>query len=210
MDNNYKGDVHKWDIPQLDGKLGSIARSALRESTGQPPTAKQVEAIQAAAYKEGFQQGIREGQAKGLEETRQIVASLKGLLRELSEEAKRFDDAMISDIGVAIIAIAKQIIRREITISPEHIIDVIRRSIAVLPSVQDPIVIRMNSHDHSKVGNLLDVEFVHSDVRIIADGTITSGGCIIETKSSRVDSTIEARIGVISAEIFGGQRASDV
>jgi len=45
--------------------------------------------------------------------------------------------------------------------------------------------------------------------RIVEEPTLTRGGCRVESEDSRIDATVEARLGALIARALGGEREED-
>jgi flagellar assembly protein FliH len=107
------------------------------------------------------------------------------------------------------VAVARQIVRRELHISRGEIIPVVREALTNLPGARRNLRIILHPNDVPLVRASLGSKESEHDARLEEDPTITPGGCRIETDTSRIDATIEHRINRVIANLMGGERESD-
>ena len=172
-------------------------------------TANQLEEIQQQAHKEGYQVGYNEGLAKGQNEIQQKVSRLEQVFQALQNPLDQLDDTVEEELVTLSLAIAKQIIRRELKIEPEHVIGAIREAIGTLPLSSRNIQVMLHPEDGQVVRNNLSVNENEEGWKIVDDPTVSRGGCRIVTDTSTVDATLETRLAAVAAQVLGGERARD-
>jgi flagellar assembly protein FliH len=195
-----------WAPPEMDGP---ITLAAGREPAA-PPTAKDLEEIQRQAYKEGFELGRREGREQARREvesaSRQRLETLAHLLRVLARPIEKLDDEVEHSLVELTMLIARQLVRRELRTNPGEIVAVVREAVSQLPVAARNPRIYLNPDDVAIVREALSLGDMHENYRIEEDPLITRGGCLIETSTSFIDSTVEARISAIASRLFGDER----
>ncbi|MCQ8106090.1 flagellar assembly protein FliH [Methylomonas sp. SURF-2] len=203
------------------------------EQATQVLTVDEIEAMQKQAYDEAFelgrqqgfdqgmkqgfeqgqQQGFEAGQKKGYEESQHLlqkqVAELNLLLESLTEPFKTLDEEVESELVKLVIAIASQIIRREIRLDPAQIVGVIREAIGVLPLATQNVTLNLHPEDADLVRSILKLDENPPPWRLQDNPLITRGGCTLETDVSRVDATLENRLAAVIATVLGGERQRD-
>ena len=108
----------RWHVPD-------VAAGVSRESRGGGSrylTAVQLERIQKQAYDEAYARGLKEGMAAGQSQLRDQAKIFIELARSLEQPIKQTDSKIEREMILLCLAIAKQIIRREITLDSGHII----------------------------------------------------------------------------------------
>jgi flagellar assembly protein FliH len=101
-------------------------------------------------------------------------------------------------------AIARRVVRRELAHAPEITVDLVREALELVSGHQ-PIVLRMNPEDHTALGSR--VEQVIQQLRlvgqaqIVADPTIASGGCKVETDYGAIDGQVATQLARIAEEL---------
>lgn len=203
------------------------------EQATQVLTVDEIEAMQKQAYDEAFEQGRRQGfeqgskqgfeqgqkqgfeagQKKGYAESQHLlqkqVAELNLLLSSLTEPFKNLDEEVENELVKLVIAIASQIIRREIKLDPGQIVGVIRDAINVLPLASQNITLNLHPEDADLVRSVLKLDENPPPWRLQDNPLITRGGCTLETDVSTVDATLENRLAAVIATVLGGERQQD-
>lgn len=213
-----------WSMPDVSGEE-DVREPEIVEIEDEPTpilTVDEIEAMQKQAYDEafaqgkmhGFQQGFDEGSKKGYEDNLHLLqtqaATLVSLLESLSEPFKRLDDEVEKELVKLVIAIATQIIRREIKMDPGQIVAVVRETINVLPLGSQKISLKLHPEDAELVRSALALDEMSSSWTMVEDPLITRGGCEVDTEISRVDATVEHRLAAVIANLLGGERAQDL
>ena len=173
-----------------------------------------MQALQKAAYDEGFALGRKEGREKAYKEgQRQIqekVSRLESIYRHLAEPLLELDEEVEQDIVALVIQTARHLIRRELKTEPGEVVAVVREALSVLPlSARNPRIY-LHPEDAELVRQALSLSEQESGFRIMDDLLMKRGDCRIETESSRIDASVDARLSAIAARLLGGERGSDV
>jgi len=161
---------------------------------------------------EGFEQGYKEGMAKAAQviaTQTQKVNYLEQLLRSLNDPFEELDQQVEQELVVLAIAIAKQIIRREIKIDRGQIMAVVREAMDVLPVSSRNIKISLHPEDSVLVKELTAISQDDQQWQIVEDPAMMRGGCKVTTNTSHIDASVESRLAAICAQILGGEREQD-
>lgn len=177
------------------------------------PTAEELEALHREAREEGLQQGLDEGRRRGYAtgeaEVRTQIAALRNIVLQLAEPLERVDEAVVEAVGDLAILIARHLVRRELKASPGEIVGVVRETMRHLPIAPRAARIRLHPEDVEMVQTAFALGDDERSWRLEADPLITRGGCVVETDSSRIDASVEARLAAIASKMLGGERESD-
>ncbi len=202
----------EWHEPHVQGRIASGTNEAIR-----PPTANQMQSLHKDAYNEGFSMGRKEGRSQGYTEGRTQAAAeseelfkrLEGLFNSLADPVSQLDDELEANLAELTLAIAKQLVRREIKIEPGEIVAVVREAVRVLPiSARNP-TIYLHPEDIQLVRNALSLGEDEKSYRLEEDLLLTRGDCRVETESSYIDASIEARLSAIAVNMLGDERGQD-
>lgn len=192
----------RWELPVVEGR---DAFNSLR-----PMTADKLDAIHKEAQKEGFEQGYKEGIDAAQKEIAAQMQRMKQIMRALSEPLAAADEQVEQELIALAMAVARQIIRRELQTDPEQVVAVVREAMAELPSSARNIRIFLHPDDASLVRDALNTEEDETAPwKIVEDMVLTRGGCRVESDTSRIDASVEKRLNSIVAELMGGSRAAD-
>ncbi len=164
-----------------------------------------VDAIQQTGFTKGFEDGFAQGHAQAtLEAQRQMADYIRHEGQQAANHFKQlFESALqqVADSEQAIALgtlelaceVARQVVRRELSVNPNAVLPVIRESLAVLLSDSKTAVIRMNPLDVEILADDLQQEFSNLAISLVPDATLTRGGCLAEAAGTVIDGTVERR-----------------
>ncbi len=206
------GDVRAWVAPAVEGPI-----AGKNDLSSSPPTAKQMLSMQKEAYEEAFKQGKEDGLKQGFEEGKTEAMSkfkaqsaiLQNLLSQLASPLQNLDDDIENNIVELSLSIARNLVRREMKSEPGEIVAVVRESLSALPVSAPNPRIYLHPEDADVVKSALSISDDEDSWRIMEDLAMTRGDCRVETESSLIDASVDARLAAISAKILGGERGSD-
>ncbi|MDH4134810.1 MAG: FliH/SctL family protein [Gammaproteobacteria bacterium] len=171
-------------------------------------TANRIEQIQKQAYDEGFARG----QADGLKATQQAMqaraAQFDAILAALADPLKELDERMTEELVALVISVARVFVRRELHLDPGQVVATVREALAVLPANARQVRVRLHPEDARLVRERMPPGEEQA-WKIIDDPTLTRGGCRVDTETSQIDATLDARLTEIAATILGGERSRD-
>jgi flagellar assembly protein FliH len=213
-----------WELP---GVQGTIVEEDGVDVSVALPTAQEIEAINREAYEEGFAMGRKEGRAQGQKEMREELdrrqAEIEGQLHALKDQAKRLEDfldllaeplqrldeSVESSIADLAVLLARHLVRRELRTHRGEVVAVVREALAHLPAASRHPRLRLHPEDLDLVRTALGLGDEEKTWRIEADPLISRGGCLVETETSFIDATVEARLNALIARMLGGERRGD-
>ena len=195
----------RWQVP--DVTAGEVRDS--HAGNNKYLTAVQLEKIQKQAYDEAYARGLKEGMAAGQSHIQEQARLFISLANSLQNPIKEMDENIENEIALLCLTIAKQIIRREITLDSGHIISVIREALSALPISAQKIRISLHPDDGVVVRKVMTE--LNEDISwcIVDDITLTRGGCKVVTENSQIDATLETRMAMIAAKILVDERSND-
>jgi flagellar assembly protein FliH len=198
-----------WREPLVQGQIVSGNDSGVR-----PPTANEMQSLHKDAYNEGFEmgrkegcvQGHTEGSTKAAAESKQLFQKLELIFNALAKPISQLDDELESSIVELALVIAKQVVRREIKLEPGEIVAVVREAVRALPiSARNP-TIYLHPEDMQLVRHALSLGDDDKAYRLEEDILLTRGDCRVETETSYIDASIEARLSAVAVSMLGDDR----
>jgi len=162
--------------------------------------------LQAEAYKEAFEQGLAEGREAGRAEVRAQVERLSGMFYDLAKPFEVLDAEVERELLSLAMALARQIVRRELKTDPTQIIGIIRDAIAALPVAARDVRVHLHPEDAAIVRQNLAPTESERAWGIVEDPVMARGGCQVTTATSRIDARLETRLGAIVSELLGNER----
>jgi len=191
----------RWELPLVSGQTVSSS------------TAKELESIHEQAYNEGFALGQKEGLQQKKQELDNNIASLRSIIKMLTEPLKELDDDVVNQLAQLSMTVAKQVVRRELHTEEGEIVGIVREAMTALPASTRKIILNIHPDDAELVRNAFSLgdESESDELRwkLIEDPMITRGGCKVSSENSRIDATVEGRLNRIINTLLGGERESD-
>ena len=166
--------------------------------------------LQAEAHKEAFEQGLAEGREAGRAEVRAQVERLSGMFYDLAKPFEELDTEVERELLTLAMALARQIVRRELKTDPTQIIGIIRDAIAALPVAAREVRVHLHPEDAAVVRAHLAPTENERAWAIIEDPVMERGGCQISSATSRIDARLETRLAGILSELMGNERQAAV
>lgn len=101
-------------------------------------------------------------------------------------------------------ALARRIVRRELSHQPEISLDWIREALALVSGAGE-VTVRLNPNEVSTLRNqveaLVAVFSAAAPAKVIADEAISAGGCRIDTQFGSIDQQLETQLARIAEEL---------
>jgi len=111
------------------------------------------------------------------------IASLRGRLRREAEQ----------DVVRLSIALAKRILRRELTIDPEALLGLVKVALERV-DLRETHRIRVRAEDVALVKGYLERIGSPQRVEVLADNTLERGGAVFETERGNLDASVETQL----------------
>jgi len=212
--NSQKSDLKRWSPPSVQGEIMPSLEAAI---TSRPPTAEEIEQLHKQAYEEGFILGRKEGRALGYKDSQKRVElehkerteTLKNILNLMADPLSQLDDEVEKSIIEMVTLLAKHLVRRELKTNEGEIIGVVRHVMSYLPVSTRQPRIHLHPDDLELVRNALAISDEEESWRLEPDPLISRGGCLVESQSSFIDATVEARLAAQISQMLGSERQSD-
>ena len=201
-----------WQAPKVDGHTINTETKGNKTKTmstavNTPVTAQNLEQIRDSAYQEGLEKGRAEGLNGVKLQHQEILNSLNEILSSCQKQQGNFDDQICGQLVTMTLSIAKQVIRRELSIAPDQIMAVIREAISCLPDAKDKIVLKLHPEDVLLVKETYQLDDDPDHMwTLFEDPSMQKGGCIINTESATVNADLDHRIAMIVTQLLGDER----
>lgn len=205
------------------------------KASSAPPTLEEIEQIHTQAHEEGFaagyQEGRREGREQGYKKGQQEghaeghqhgyaegltagheevlvrMQSLDEIMTYLHHPLERLDAAVEEELAWLATEIARQLVRRELHTAPGEVVAVVREAVRLLPVATTNPEVHLHPEDARLIREVLALgEGNEPTWHIVEDQSISRGGCVVSTDLSRIDATVEKRLGAVIATVLGDER----
>lgn len=145
------------------------------------------------AYQQGLEEGRREGEiAEGMR-LRTALGALQTLLADLSAAEARWTEDVEENLCALAVAVARQLIARELSSGPEVVVDLVRRALAEFP-LDQPVRIRVNPLDLAAMSSAATAGTPITGSREAswhADPMVEPGGCVVEGRDRIIDGRVD-------------------
>lgn len=182
--------------------IGSANDEAARIVAEGHDKAKQVEdEARQQGWQDGYERGVRNAEAEynaRLEEANNIVQQAHIKRQEIIAGSE-------DEIVQLAMAVARKVISTELTANPEYIIQIVKRAIQKVTD-REEVTVRVNPENLDTVISAQDklsgsVQGIRK-FKVLADNSVTPGGCVIETPNGNVDARIESQLGEIEQALM--------
>jgi flagellar assembly protein FliH len=193
------GAVEQWSFEPVDTAAVLLAAQAKVNDAA-------VDHLKEESLKQqGFAEGFIQGKAQAaLEAERQITDYIanEGLktAREFAglfaaAQAQMADAEQVMARGVLDLAceLARQVVRRELSVNPDALQPVIREALGLLAADTRSAVIRVNPLDCEVLEPVIRSEFSGLALSLLPDEAMGRGDCLVESAGTVVDGTLEKR-----------------
>ena len=201
--------IERWSLPVVEGNV-------IGRPIDERKAAAAAEALARVAREQSEARGYEAGMAKA-------KAEMEGHINELKARIQRLDkllsfmgrpleelDADVEKMLLQLtLAVGKQLARRELRIDPSQVIAIIRESLQELPTAAREARVLLHPEDAAIVRERLAEPSNERAWTIVEDPTMSRGGCIVKTETSRIDARLESRINTIIANVLGDERTPE-
>lgn len=203
--------------PQLTAEM----LEEIREAARQEGYAEGLEQGQKEGYEGGYQQGHDEGRLAGKdagEQEAKLAAEQlqqelgirwQQLFEHMRQPALQISEGVERQLVMMTATLAQAICMHEVTTSPTLIGKVLEHALAELGEQAQQIKIALHPDDLALIKQRWSAaEREDMGWRLLADETLTRGGCVVTTPVTRVDATLETRINDVFRHYIQGISAS--
>ena len=191
-----------WSPDALSG--GALPGAPLRRATDKPavaqgaPTAAeelatQLRVARMAGYQDGYRDGLVALESFKQTYAGQVAAQLGTLTQAYHQGLDALQQQMASAVAAAAAQVAHQVVRSELATRPELIAAVAQEAIDTLLMSARHITLRVHPDDHALVALGTGESLAARGARLVADATLTRGGCTVESDIGAVDASLQTR-----------------
>lgn len=199
--------IERWRLPEVDGPI--IGRS------NEDRRAAAAEESVRLALKDAEMRGYEAGMARSRAETSAHITALGERVKRLdaalsliARPLEQLDADIESELAQLALAVGKQLARRELRIEPAQVIAILRESLALLPAAAREVRVHMHPEDAATVREHLTAPASERAWTMVEDPTLSRGGCVVHSQSSRIDARLESRIAAVAASALGDERVT--
>ncbi len=194
--------------PAPDGVVAQLRAQALvegREEGHAQGHAAGLEVGQQAGYEAGLAAGREQGYAEGLVQAREQGAAeaqrLHALVEACAASLGSLEEKMGQGLLTLALDIAQQVVRTTLADQPETVINAVREVLHINPTAGGQMRLWANPEDIELIRLHLADELKEGHWRVLADESISCGGCRAETPFGDIDATLQTRWRRVAASL---------
>ena len=193
------GAVEQWDFGAVDTRAVLLAAQVkVQQATAERA---QDESLRQEGFAQGFEQGRAHATVEAQRQMADFVAQqgqvagqqLARLFEQAQAQLAAAEQAMAQGVLEIACELARQVLRRELSVDPAALQPVLREALGLLLADGKSTVVRLNPLDRDTLANGAAHEFASQTLTLLADPTITPGGCVVESAGAVVDATVQKR-----------------
>jgi flagellar assembly protein FliH len=141
----------------------------------------------------GFQEGVAAGRTTA---TAELQPCMERLLRSCAEVVglrARIRKETEADLVTLTVAIARRVLRRELSVDPEAIHGVVKAALSKLQA-KEITAIRTHPGHVESIRSYFDKAGIAAGVQITADAALPAGGLVLETKRGNLDASVDTQL----------------
>lgn len=194
------GDFASWMPGTLSGDGSAPPTPGVRkaappepEKPEAPDLSEQLHAARQAGYQDGYRDGLAALEQFKQSYAAQITAQIGQVTRAYGQELDAVQQEMARTLAVTAMQLARQIVRSELAARPDLVATVAQEALDTLLMSARQITVRVHPDDHALVEQGAADALAQRGARLLADPTITRGGCLVESDIGVVDAAIATR-----------------
>lgn len=177
----------RWQMPSVDDPTTALS--------AEPPSlmseAKLTE-LHDKARREGWEQGLDEGRSAAKQELEAQAQRWQSLMIQLAEPLAAIDSAVQTQLLDLAVALGSQLAQLEISQHPDHVLTLVRKAMALLPSPRSCVRVQLHPDDLRFVASQLVPDEEHW--QLVANPSMHRGGVQVSTENAHIDERFETRL----------------
>jgi flagellar assembly protein FliH len=157
------------------------------------------------AHQTGFEEGYAQGHAQATLEGQRLIQEyidnqgqnaanhFLSMFKSAQEQVDQSQQAMAKGVLELACELARQVLRRELTVNPNALQPVVREALGMLTVDSKMAAVRMNPVDLDVFAEDLQREFPKLNLTLVPDASVAMGGCLVEAAGTVVDGTVQRR-----------------
>ena len=157
------------------------------------------------AHQTGFEAGYAQGHAQATLEGQRLIQDyintqgqdaalhFSELFKAAQQQLEQSQQVMAKGVLELACELARQVLRRELSVNPNALQPVVREALAMLTVDSKLAAVRMNPVDLDRFSEDLAREFSNLKLTLVPDASVTVGGCLVEAAGTVVDGTVQRR-----------------
>ena len=160
-------------------------------------------ALERDAFLKGYAQGEQAGGDAAGQRGEAMLHRLTQTLDELTTVRSDMIRATERQMVHLALAIARRILRREVSLDPDLLLAMARVALERLGD-SARVTVRLHPEDYAAAGAARVSELTSSNVTIVSDSRLSRGACRVESEMGLLDAGIDAQLQEVGRALMGG------
>lgn len=159
--------------------------------------------IEKGAYEQGYSSGLTIGKEEGkreyLEALNKVADSINSLGRLKEDLIREYEPEIIK----LAIKIAEKILKREVEIKSDHIVEIVSSLVSQLKD-KSKVIIKLSNPDYNQLKDnqkLTELKYIAKNFEIVEDPSLSRGDVLIDTSFGVIDGSINSQLEKISEDL---------
>lgn len=193
------GVVQQWSFGAVD--TASVLLAAQVKAREEASDQVKNESLRQEGYADGFVQGHAQATLEGQRKIADFIAhqgemaahTFAQLFASARSELADAEQQIAHGVLELACELARQVLRHELSVNPNALQPVLREALGLLVAESKSALVRLNPLDLEVLEPVLRNEFPNLELTLLADASVTRGGCVVESAGTVVDATVQKR-----------------
>lgn len=180
------------------GNFGGTAAKPAAATPPPPPltpesVAAQVHSARQAGYHDGYRDGLVALEGFKQSYAQQVTAQMGQVTDAYRQRLEALEAALADQVAGVAIALARQVLRSELTTRRELVAVVAQEVLAGTLATARQVELHVHPEDHALIATHAGEALAARGARLLPDAAVSRGGCVVDTDVGIIDASVEAR-----------------
>ena len=170
--------------------------SAVERDFSGPERGGDAEAVLRQAHDAGFREGEAAGRAQAQAALGPVMERMAQSIEELARLRPRLREQAEADLVRLAVAIARRVVRRELTVDPDAITGLVKAALEQL-AAHEGVRVHVHPEHEAAVRACLAATGSAADIEVTGDAALERGSAVFETARGSLDASAETQLAEI-------------
>ncbi|MDB6000431.1 MAG: Flagellar assembly protein FliH [Rhizobacter sp.] len=166
---------------------------------------EQLKAVRQSGYQDGYRDGLAALDAFKQSFAKQVTAQVGDVAAAFHSQLDGVQAEMAQALARASVSLARQVVRNQLATQPQLVALVAQEAVEALLLSARHIVVRVNPQDHGLIAEGAADTLAARNARLVADPSLSRGGCRVESDIGVVDASMETRWRLAAGALGQGE-----
>lgn len=192
-----EADVQHWQLPQFGRDIDMTALTAKTASAGAPTAA-----VNQSQHDDSAEQGYNDGLQLAARQSEEKLQLLDAMIEGLGNPSLAVSEQVIDELLNLAQEIARQILQRELSVSPDELPKLLEAAIALLPKGSESTVISANTQTVERLQQALPT-LNDSTLSLIVNDSLNDNSFTLKKGRSFMHGGLDAMLERVAGQFTG-------